>query len=118
MFELYNLASIIQSDRPEVEAIEEHIALLNDGVSKNFTEGFMSKRTHDTGDDGPPSKRIRTIMRGQGGGTGMQLGEHDVYDDCEVVNAFTRAGYTLKSNNEDEDGFAELDQVKQTKCTV
>ena len=60
------------------------------------------------------TKRIRESSGEQGGdtGNGMERGGH-VYHDCEVVDAFARAGYTLKSNDEDEAGFAELDQVKQ-----
>jgi hypothetical protein len=42
----------------------------------------------------------------------MRRGEH-VYHDRQVVDAFTRAGYTLESNEEDENGLAPLDQVKQ-----
>jgi hypothetical protein len=53
--------------------------------------------------------------RGQGDntGNGMRRGEH-VYHDRQVVDVFTRAGYTLESNEEDENGLAPLDQVKQS----
>lgn len=54
-----------------------------------FEETFMSKRTHDD-------------TRG------------DVYYDRQVLDAFTRAGYTLESDDEDENGCAPLIQVKQT----
>ena len=58
---------------------------------ENFDETFMSKRT---------LKRTPT--------------DEHVYHDRQVVNAFTKAGYTLKSDGEDEDGWAPLNQVKQT----
>jgi hypothetical protein len=67
---------MIQGDRPELGNIQERVGLLNSDLSKNFNDTFMSKRTHNTG-------------------------EH-VYHDRQVVDAFTRAGYTLESNDEDE----------------
>jgi hypothetical protein len=97
MFELYNLASIIQSDRPELGSIQERIALLGSDLSKNFKEIFMSKRTH--------------------GDTDEDVSGH-VYHDRQVVDAFTRAGYTLESNEEDEDGWAPLIQVKHQALSV
>jgi hypothetical protein len=93
MFELYNLVSIIQSDRPELGSIQERIALLGSDLSKFFKEIPMSKRTH--------------------GDIDGDAGEH-VYHDRQVVDAFTRAGYTLESNEEDEDGWAPLIQVNQS----
>jgi hypothetical protein len=67
--------------------MENRIRLLNQELSANFNDTFMWKRTCDTGED--------------------------VYHDRQVVDAFTRAGYTLKSNDEDENGLAPLNQVKQ-----
>jgi hypothetical protein len=93
IFELYNLVSIIQSDRPELGSIQQRIGLLGSDLSKNFKEIFMSKWTH--------------------GDTDGDAGEH-VYHDRQVVDAFTRAGYTLESNDEDENGWAPLIQVKQS----
>jgi hypothetical protein len=88
IFELYNLVSVIKRDRPELGSMEEdRIRSLNQELSANFNDTFMSKRTCDTSED--------------------------VYHDCQVVDAFTRAGYTLKSNDEDENGLAPLNQVKQ-----
>jgi hypothetical protein len=85
---------MIQSDRPELGSMQDLIGLLSADISKNFSDTFMSKRTHgDTGN-------------------GLRRGEH-VYHDREVVDAFTRAGYTLESNDEDENGWAPLNQVKQ-----
>jgi hypothetical protein len=91
IFEIYNLVSIIQSDRPVLGNMQERIRLLSSDVSKNFNDTFM-----DQGDNT---------------GNGLWRGEH-VYDDRQVVDAFTRAGYTLESNEEDEDGWAPLNQVK------
>jgi hypothetical protein len=93
IFELYNLVSIVQSDGPVPGSIQERIGLLNSDVYKNFQNTFTSKRTH--------------------GDNGLRRGE-DVYHDREVVDAFTRAGYTLESNDEDENGWAPLIQVKQS----
>jgi len=70
----------------------------------------MSKRTKDDTDDDD-----RSTKRSKGGNTGnsSRHGEH-VYHDHQVVDAFTRAGYTLESNDdEDENGWAPLNQVKQ-----
>jgi serine/threonine protein kinase len=76
----------------------------------------MSKRTQaDTGGDATkPPKRPRASHAGQedNTGNGVQRGEH-VYRDRQVIDAFTRAGYTLESNDEDENGWAPLNQVKQ-----
>ena len=92
IFEIYNLASIIQNDRPELERIEERIEILANDISNNF----------------------KRICPPQGGniGLGLQCNE-DVYEDRQVVDSFSRAGYTLESNDEDEKGFAPLNQVKQ-----
>jgi len=77
----------------------------------------MLKRTHDDAREDAigPSKRARISYGGQGGNTGNALrrGEH-VYHDRQVVDAFTQAGYTLESDDEDEDGWVPLNQVKQT----
>jgi hypothetical protein len=75
-------------------SIQERIGLLSSDLSKYFEETFMSKQTHD-----------------------HDTGE-DVYYDRQVVDAFTRAGYTLLSNDEDENGWAPLIQVKQPSTTV
>jgi hypothetical protein len=95
--------------------MKQHIGLLNSELLKNFDETFMSKRTHtDAGEDGTnPPKRARKSHGGQVGNTGNALprGEH-VYHDRQVVDAFTQAGYTLESDDEDEDGWAPLTKVK------
>jgi hypothetical protein len=84
---------MIQTDRPELRNIQDLIALLSSDLSKYFTDIFMS----------------------QGGntGNGFQHGEH-VYYDPQAIDAFTRAGYTLESNDEDENGWAPLNRVKQS----
>jgi hypothetical protein len=89
MFQLYNLVSIIQNDRPELGDIQRRIRLLNSDLLKNFSDTFMSKRTH------------------------CDNREEGTYHNRQVVDAFTRAGCTLESNDEDEDGWAPLNQVKQ-----
>ena len=95
MFEIYNLVSIIQSDRPVLGSIQERkIGLLSSDIYKNIESTFMSKQTH-----------------------GLRRGEH-VYHDRQVVDAFTRAGYTLESNDEDENGWAPLIQVNQSSTRV
>lgn len=90
--------------------------LLGSDLSKNFKDTFMSKMTQgDTGEDATkPPKRARVSHTGQGDntGNGVQRGEH-VYHDRQVIDAFTRAGYTLESNDEDENGWAPLNQVEQ-----
>jgi hypothetical protein len=95
IFEIYNLVSIIQSDRPGLGSIQERIGLLASDLSKNFNDIFISKR-----------------IQGDNTGNGLRRGEH-VFHDLQVVDAFTRAGYTLESNDEDENGWAPLNQVKQ-----
>jgi hypothetical protein len=80
---------MIQSDRTELGGMKDRIDLLSQELLKNFDETFMSKRT---------LKRTHT--------------DEHVYDDRQVVDAFTQAGYTLESDDEDEDGWAPLNQVK------
>ena len=115
MFEIYNLASIIQNDGPpNLEGMEKRIEALASDISNNFPNTLKSKRMRpDTGEGGnkPPTKKNCT---GQGAniGLGIQCDE-DVYQDGQVVDLFTRAGYTLESNDEDEKGWAPLIQVKQ-----
>ena len=87
IFELYNLVSVIKSNRLQLEGMGDRINMLNEELSANFDDAFMSKRTCDT--------------------------REDVYHDRQVIDAFTRAGYTLKSNDEDENGLTPLNQVKQ-----
>jgi hypothetical protein len=87
IFELYNLVSVIKSDRLQLEGMGDRINMLNEELSANFDDTFMSKRTCDTSED--------------------------VYHDRQVIDAFTRAGYTLKSYDEDENDLAPLNQVKQ-----
>ena len=116
MFEIYNLVLLIQSDRPELGSIKDCIRLLGSDISKNFKDTFISKRMQgDTGKDAPkPPKQPRTSHMGQGDntGNGVQHDEH-VYHDHQVINAFTQAGYSLESNDEDENGWVPLIQVKQ-----
>jgi hypothetical protein len=112
---MYNLVSIVQSDRFELGNIQQLIGLLSSDISKNFKDGFTTKRTHnDTGEDEAGSaKRSRRSHRDQrGNGNGLQHGEH-VYDDRQVVDAFTRAGYKLESNDENENGWEPLNKVKR-----
>lgn len=94
MFELYNLALTIPSEVSE----GGRIASLKSDLLENFKESFSKRTRDDTGD-------------------GLQRGGQ-VYHDCQVVDAFTRAGYTLESNDEDENGWAPLNQVNQPKHTV
>ena len=117
MFELYNLVSIMQSGRPEPGNIEARIELLTSYVSKNFHETMYPKRTHsDDDEDRNGSAKRNRVSGGQGGNIGLDLqyGEH-VYEDPEVVKGFTRAGFTLESYDEYEDGWAPLNQVKQRR---
>jgi hypothetical protein len=89
MFELYNLASIILRDRPGRETVTKLIGLLGSDIRDNIKKTFMLNTNNS-----------------------LQHSEL-AYDDHQVVDAFTRAGYTLKSNDEDENGWAPLIQVKQ-----
>ena len=120
MFEIYNLVSIIQSDRPELGNIRERIRLLNYDVQNEFKDEFTSKRTNGDagGDVTTPSKRQRG-GQGDNTGNGMRRNE-DVYDDLRVVEAFTRAGYTLESytlesDDEEKRGWVPLNRVKQPR---
>jgi hypothetical protein len=89
MFEIYNLVSIIRRDRPEPSGTHDLIDSLNSHLEKDFKETFISKR--GSTDDG-----------------------ERVYHDPQVIDAFRRAGYTLRSDDEDEDGWAPLNRVKQS----
>jgi hypothetical protein len=113
IFEMYNLLSVILSDRPELLKSQRHLMQDLKTSLKHIKHTFTSKRTNtDAGEGGTaPNKRSR---KGQGGNTGnvSRRGEH-VYHDHQVVDAFTRAGYKLVSNDEDEFGFAPINEVKQ-----
>jgi hypothetical protein len=88
---MYNLVSII-SEGPDSKDAVRRVKLLNSDISERFEPGFfMTKRTHLHSDNGE--------------------GEH-VYD-SHVVDAFSQAGYTLESNDEDENGLVPLNNVKQ-----
>ena len=79
--------------RPDAAVrLEERIGLLNSDLSKNFKDTFIWKRPYNTGN-------------------GLQNDEH-AYHDCQVVDAFARAWYTLESNDED-DGVGEAAQAGQ-----
>ena len=113
LFEIYNLVSIIPSDGPPHGSILEDIELLNKELEDNFEDTFYpskysSKRTKNDTDESSPSKR----SKGGNTGNGSRHGEH-VYHDHQVVGAFTRVGYTLELNDEDKNGWAPLNQVKQ-----
>ena len=112
MFQIYNLVSIIKGDISTLDAFQNDFASLNDYISQNINDTFMSKkRTADAdGDKAGLSKRNRND--GGKGGSGLQRGG-DVYHDRKVIDTFTRAGYTLESNDEDENGWAPLNQVTQ-----
>ncbi len=116
---------MIESDGPPLESVRRRIHLLNMELSKNFVNSFileMSKRTKDDTDDDNNTDDdddidddgTRTTKRSKGGntGNGSRRGE-DVYHDHQVVGAFTRAGYTLESNDADKNGWVPLNQVKQ-----
>ena len=92
IFEMYNLLSVIRSDRPELEGTREFISLLKSDVRKHFKHTYVSNT-----------------------GNGLRHGEH-VYNDRQVVDAITRAGYKLESFGEDEDGIRlePMNKVKQT----
>jgi hypothetical protein len=93
MIEMYNFASIIASTRDSSGSpdIRGQIKTLNDDLSKNFKDTFMSKRTHDNpGEDG----------------------SGDVFEDSTVVDTLTGDGIVLESDGEDEYGLTPLNQVK------
>jgi len=127
MFEIYNLVSIIQSDKPEPGNIRDRIGLLNSDV-QGLKDAFMSKRTYEDASRNmtTPSKRRRASHGGQGGitGNGMRRDEH-VYDDPQVVSAFARSGYTLEpytfescTSESDDDDMARwvpANKVKQPR---
>ena len=117
MFQLYNLASTIPDEVSQVK----RIASLSPDILANYKEAFTGTRTFDDSGENRtvPTKRTRGGHGGKGGNTGNGL-QHseEVYHDREVVDAFTRAGYTLESNDEDENGWTPLNQVNQPKHTV
>ena len=117
IFEMYNLLSVIQSDRPEIPGTKGKIDLLKSEINKNNKFAFTSERTHpDTGEGGTGSKK--QSHKGQGGNTGNALrhGDH-VYHDRQVVDAFTRAGYKLETYDDDEIGWEPMNEVKQPSTT-
>jgi len=121
LFELYNLLSTISEDRPALVDTEDPIKALDDDLGDNFKDTFMSKRTcddaHDDAheDESKPAKRSRGSHGGRGGKTSncLNCGEH-VYEDHQVLSAFTRAGVTLMSNDGDAYGLMPLDRLRPT----
>jgi hypothetical protein len=111
IFELYNLVSVIKSDRLQLEGMGDRINMLNEELSANFDDTFMSKRTCDTSED------VNEELSASSDNTFMSKRtcdtSEDVYHDRQVIDAFTRAGYTLESYDEDENDLAPLNQVKQ-----
>lgn len=111
---------MIQSDRPERGGARNFVRLLSSDLSKIIEETFTSKskRTRCDPDEGEtrPAKRSRPSHGGQGGKTcnGLRHGEQ-VYHDLQVVDAFSQAGYTLESNDVDENGWEPLNKVKYSK---
>ncbi len=103
---------MIRSDRPPPESVQRRIKLLKFELGKNFTDSFMSKLSKRTKDDTDDDDRSTKRPKGDNTDNGSRRGEH-VYHDHQVVDAFTREGYTLESNDEDENGWAPLNQVKQ-----
>ena len=85
LFELYNLASVIQSDQSRIEGARSCIPKLRAEIMKNFEDTFKG------------------------------YNDDDLYDIYEVSEAFAEAGYTLEPNGEDENGWAPLNEVKATK---
>ena len=120
MFENYNLVSMIHNDTLALGNIRERIGSLNSDIQNEYKDAFTSKKTNGDagGDVTTPSKRPRG---GQGGitGNGMRCDEH-VYDDLQVVDAFTRAGYTLESytlesDDEEKCRWTPVNRVKQPR---
>lgn len=110
---MYNLLSVILSDTPELPDTRRTISLLKSDIKKSYKDTFMSKRTQpDTGEGGTgPNKRSH---KGQGGNTGNALRDgEDVYNDRQVVDAFTGAGYKLESYDDDEIFLEPMNEVKQ-----
>ena len=91
------MLSVIQSDRPELPGTRQLISLLKSDVQNHFKHIYMS----NTGNVLRPGEHVR------------------VYDDSQVVDAITRAGYKLESydgdEDEDEDGIRlePMNEVKQ-----
>jgi len=119
LFELYNLLSTISEDRPALVDTEDTIKALDDDLGDNFNDTFMSERTYDGAhedaheDESKPAKRSRGSHGGRGGKASKRsnCGEY-VYEDHQVLSAFTRAGVTLMSNDGDAYGLMPLDRVK------
>jgi hypothetical protein len=106
MFELYNLASATATDELDVKS-RQLIKLLNTDLAKQFPDAFTLNS--DTGEGGSsPKKRPR-----QNPNTGNGLGDSGhVYHDRLVVDEFTRAGYTLESNDEYDPDWVPINKVK------
>jgi hypothetical protein len=111
---MYNLLSVILSDAPELPDTRRTLRLLQSDIEATFKTTFSppKRRRPDSGEGGTgPNKRSDT---GRGGNTGNALrhGEH-VYQDRQVVDAFTQAGYKLESYDDDEISFQPINKVKQ-----
>jgi hypothetical protein len=93
MIEMYNFASIIASTRDSSGSpdIRGQIKTLNDDLSKNFKDTYMSKRDNADND--------------------LSCSE-DVFEDSTVVDTLAGDGIALESDDEDEYGLTPLNQVK------
>jgi hypothetical protein len=83
LFEMYNLASVIQSETKPLKDVKLQILALEEHILKNFRETFTLKE--------------------------MQT---DVYNARHVSEVFTQAGYTLESAS-NSDGWTPLNEVKE-----
>ena len=115
MFKLYNLVLIMESDGSEPGDTKADIQSLNTYILENFCETLYLKTTHCDADEDGNSPTKRNCAHGAQAddiGLGIQYDKH-VYKGPKVVKGFTRAGFMLELNDEDEDGWALLNQVKQ-----
>ena len=82
-------------------------------IVKNFQDTFTgTNKTHKN----DPTKQLRTNNGNRGGRVGGDTHQDDdVYDNYEVSQTFTEAGYSLESSGEDENGWALLNEVQTTK---
>jgi Protein kinase domain len=106
VFEMYNLAFVIQRETRSLKNVQKHITDIDQHVKEEYEENFTSRKRSTTGTDMSNSP------------TWTRTGQSDdpradrLYDARHVSEAFTQAGFTLESTS-NSDGWKPLNKVKE-----
>jgi serine/threonine protein kinase len=106
VFEMYNLAFVIQREMRSLKNVQQHITDIDQHVKEEYEDKFTSrKRSMTDADMSKSPKRTRTGQRDDPKADRL-------YDARHVSEAFTQAGFTLESTS-NSDGWTPLNKVKE-----